>query len=200
MGLTLVQSPRQSFNSRKTLYRDARWLTTSEPVSAKVVPDDVSFSLEPALPDGRCFRPFLRWFHHPFFILRPMRCDRMGALSMYQSPRYPHGSISPRNLALALKRRFLEHRHRHPPPTGPITPRPRLEISLKTKNAKNAGILPAFDFRLEWHRHSCLCAFPLGENRPTASLPASRPTRPARLSSLVAPARPEERRASCRLF
>ena len=143
MGLTLVQSPRQSVSSRKTLYRDVRWLTTSEPVSAKVVPDDVSFSLEPALPDGRCFRPFLRWFHHPFFILRPMRCDRMGALSMYQSPRYPHGSISPRNLALALKRRFLEHRHRNPPPTGPITPRPKLEIHSRQENAENASILPA---------------------------------------------------------
>jgi hypothetical protein len=75
--------------------------------------------------------------------LRPMRCDRLGPLSMYQSPRYPHGPISQRNLALALalKRRFLKHRRRHPPPTRSITPCPKLN-SLRQKNANNAESFP----------------------------------------------------------
>jgi hypothetical protein len=108
--------------------RDARRLKASEPVIATAVSDDVSRSPEPALPDGSCFRHFLCWFHHSLFILRSMRRGRMGALSMYQSPRYPYGSISRWNLALALKCRFLEHHRRHPPPTRSITPRPKLEI------------------------------------------------------------------------
>jgi len=80
MALTLLQSPRQPVSSGKSSYRDARRLKASEPVIAKVVSDDVSRSPEPSLPDGSCFRHFLCWFHHTLFILRPMRCDRMGAL------------------------------------------------------------------------------------------------------------------------
>ena len=128
MGLTFVQSPRQPVSSGKSFYRDARRLKASEPAIAKAVPDDVSRSPEPALPDGSCFRHFLCWFHHTLFILRSMRRDRMGALSLHQSPRYPHGAISRRNLALALKCRYLEHDRRHPPPTRSITPRPKLKI------------------------------------------------------------------------
>jgi hypothetical protein len=91
MGLTSLQSPRQTVSSGKSFYRDARRLKASEPVIAKAVSDDVSRSTEPALPDGSCFRHFLCWFHHTLFILRSVRRGRMGALSMYQSPRYPYG-------------------------------------------------------------------------------------------------------------
>jgi hypothetical protein len=80
MALTFLQSPRQPVSSAKSFYRDARQLKASEPVIAKAVSDDVSRSPEPAPPDGSCFRHFLCWFHHTLFILRPMRCDRMGPL------------------------------------------------------------------------------------------------------------------------
>jgi len=158
MGLTFLQSPRQPVSSGKSFYRDARRLRSSEPVIAKAVSDDVSRSPEPALPDGSCFRHFLCWFHHTFFVLRLMRCDRMGALSLHQSPRYPHGSISRRNLALALKCRFLEHHRRHPPPTRSITPRPKLEIHEDKKDAENAGSFPCsagLSLRNEGHPARC---------------------------------------------
>ena len=138
MSLTLVQRPRQPVSSRKTLYRDARWLTTSEPVSAKVVLDDVSCSPEPALPNSSCFRRLLCWFRNTLFFLCPMRCDRMGALSLYQSARYSHGPIPRRNLALALKRRFLEHRRRNPPPTRSIATHPKLEIHSDKKTRRTS--------------------------------------------------------------
>src|ERR1700721_4385261 len=124
MGLPPLQSPHQPVSSGKFFYRDARPLKASEPVIAKAVSDDVSRSPEPALPDGSCFRHFLCWFHHTLFILRFMRRDRMGALSLHQSARHPYGSISRWNLALSLKCRFLENDKRNPPPTRSHTPPP----------------------------------------------------------------------------
>src|ERR1700746_4238773 len=128
IGLTLLQRPRDSASVAGKFISDVRSLTASEPVSAKVVPDDVSCSPEPALTDGCCFRRFLCWFHHTFFVLCHMRSNRMGALSLHQSPRCPHGSLSRRNLANALKFRVLERRRRTPSPIRSITPRPKLEI------------------------------------------------------------------------
>ena len=157
VGLTFLQSPHQPVSSGKSFYRDARRLKASEPVIAKAVSDDVSCSPEPALPDGSCFRHFLCWFHHTLFILRSMRRDRMGALSLHQSPRHPYGSISRWNLAHALKCRFLERHRRHPPPTRSIRPRPKLEIHEDKKGGERRKVF------------------------------------------LVAPACPEERRASCAL-
>ena len=173
MGLTLVQRPRQPVSSRKTLYRDARWSTTSEPVSAKVVLDDVSCSPEPALPNSSCFRRLLCWFRNTLFFLCPMRCDRMGALSLYQSARYSHGPIPRRNLALALKRRFLEHRRRNPPPTRSIVTHPKLENSLRQENAENVDIPPALLIFALSGTGTLACALsPFGENPPP---PHSRP-------------------------
>ena len=79
MALSLLQGPRQPLSSGSFFVMPGV-LEASVPVIAKAVSDDVSRSPEPAPPDGSCFRHFLCWFHHTLFILRPMRCDRMGAL------------------------------------------------------------------------------------------------------------------------
>src|ERR1700757_4118474 len=121
---------------------------------------------------------------------------------MYQSPRYPYGSISRWNLALAPKCRFREHHRRHPPPTRSITAPPKLKFHENKKRGErrkfplyrrhSAGSFSRSGLVLSGTGTLACAFFVLKRTVPrlTPSLASDAPRPP---SSLVAP-------ASCRLF
>jgi hypothetical protein len=106
----------------------------------KVATDDIPSA--PAISNGRRFHHLLCGLHYPFLIPRPVRRDRMGALPMYESARYPYFSISPGNLAPDLRRRFPKPHRRNLPPTSSIASNPRLEPEAATKSCSSRSLFP----------------------------------------------------------
>lgn len=125
----VVESPRQA--SLRNSFRRGPVFTAINRRTRKVATDDISSAPEPAISNDSRFHHLLCRLRHSFLICRSVRRDRMGALPMYESPRYPYFSISPGNLAPDRGRRLPEPHRRNPPPTRSIASTPRLEPEVR---------------------------------------------------------------------
>ena len=120
----LRDSPRQA-SFRNSSHRDPG-IYDNNRRPRKVVTDDISSAPEPTISNDGRFRRLLCRLYYALFIRRSVRCDRMGALPMYHSPRCPYFSISRGNFAFAFRHQFLGRCRSNPPQTRSIAPPPRL--------------------------------------------------------------------------